>query len=76
MLLYCTSQEAVDILSAAKDFHLTGEGYVWVVTQSVISNPLEAPGQFPVGMLGEPYKFNLTVSGVFDVSRNKIFIKV
>ncbi|XP_044261867.1 glutamate receptor ionotropic, NMDA 2B isoform X2 [Tribolium madens] len=52
MLLYCTNQEAIDILTAAKDFHLTGENYVWVVTQSVIANPLEAPGQFPVGMLG------------------------
>lgn len=54
MLLYCTKEEAIDILTAAKkDFHLTGENYVWVVTQSVIENPLQAPYQFPIGMLGE-----------------------
>lgn len=54
MLLYCTREEAIDILTAAKnDFHLTGENYVWVVTQSVIENPLQAPYQFPVGMLGK-----------------------
>lgn len=53
MLLYCTKEEAIDILTAAKDFQLTGENYVWVVTQSVIENPLQAPYQFPVGMLGK-----------------------
>ncbi|CAH0546708.1 unnamed protein product [Brassicogethes aeneus] len=52
MLLYCTREEAIDILTAARDLHLTGENYVWVVTQSVIENPLQAPYQFPVGMLG------------------------
>ncbi|KAK4877551.1 hypothetical protein RN001_010057 [Aquatica leii] len=52
MLLYCTREEAIDILTAARDFHLTGENYVWVVTQSVIENPLQAAYQFPVGMLG------------------------
>lgn len=53
MLLYCTREEAIDILTAASDLHLTGENYIWVVTQSVIENPLQAPYQFPVGMLGE-----------------------
>ncbi|ERL92387.1 hypothetical protein D910_09701, partial [Dendroctonus ponderosae] len=52
MLLYCTKQEAVDILTAASDLHLTGENYVWVVTQSVIETADQAPNQFPVGMLG------------------------
>ncbi|XP_065160773.1 glutamate receptor ionotropic, NMDA 2B-like isoform X2 [Atheta coriaria] len=52
MLLYCTREEAIDILTAARDFKLTGENYVWVVTQSVIENPLQAPNQFPIGMLG------------------------
>ncbi|ENN83045.1 hypothetical protein YQE_00593, partial [Dendroctonus ponderosae] len=51
MLLYCTKQEAVDILTAASDLHLTGENYVWVVTQSVIETADQAPNQFPVGML-------------------------
>lgn len=53
MLLYCTREEAIDILTAARDFHLTGENFVWVVTQSVIENPLQAPYQFPTGMLGK-----------------------
>lgn len=56
MLLYCTREEAIGILTAARDFHLTGENYVWVVTQSVIENPLQAPNQFPVGMLGKSSK--------------------
>lgn len=56
MLLYCTKQEAIDILTAASDLHLTGENYVWVVTQSVIETADQAPNQFPVGMLGK-YKF-------------------
>lgn len=51
MLLYATKSEAIDILHAAQDLKLTGENYVWVVTQSVIENTQTHP-QFPVGMLG------------------------
>nr|CAD7194266.1 unnamed protein product [Timema douglasi] len=52
MLLYSTREEAIHILTAARDlFKITGENYVWVVTQSVIEN-LQTPYQFPVGMLG------------------------
>ncbi|XP_054286010.1 glutamate receptor ionotropic, NMDA 2B isoform X4 [Macrosteles quadrilineatus] len=51
MLLYSTREEATHILSAARDYKITGENYVWVVTQSVIEN-LQTPYQFPVGMLG------------------------
>lgn len=51
MLLYCTKGEAVDILATAEEMKLTGEKFVWVVTQSVIENT-QAPPQFPVGMLG------------------------
>ncbi|XP_059618480.1 glutamate receptor ionotropic, NMDA 2B [Phlebotomus argentipes] len=51
MLLYATKNEAIDILHAAQDLKLTGENYVWVVTQSVIENTQTHP-QFPVGMLG------------------------
>lgn len=51
MLLYCTKGEAIDILKAANDYQLTGENYVWVVTQSVIENT-QPHTQFPVGMLG------------------------
>nr|XP_033340266.1 glutamate receptor ionotropic, NMDA 2B isoform X2 [Megalopta genalis] len=52
MLLYSTREEANRILKAAKDYKMTGENYVWVVTQSVIENPQTPPSQFPVGMLG------------------------
>ncbi|XP_011880969.1 PREDICTED: glutamate receptor ionotropic, NMDA 2B isoform X5 [Vollenhovia emeryi] len=51
MLLYSTREEAASILNAARDYKITGENYVWVVTQSVIEN-LQTPSQFPVGMLG------------------------
>ncbi|XP_028523202.1 glutamate receptor ionotropic, NMDA 2B isoform X6 [Apis cerana] len=51
MLLYSTREEAVRILGAAHDYKITGENYVWVVTQSVIEN-LQTPSQFPIGMLG------------------------
>ncbi|XP_011338404.1 glutamate receptor ionotropic, NMDA 2B isoform X6 [Ooceraea biroi] len=51
MLLYSTREEAIHILTAARDYKITGENYVWVVTQSVIEN-LQTPSQFPVGMLG------------------------
>lgn len=60
MLLYCTREEAIDILTRAADLKLTGENYVWVVTQSVIEN-LQTPAQFPVGMLGKS-NFSLTFS--------------
>ncbi|XP_060833233.1 glutamate receptor ionotropic, NMDA 2B isoform X8 [Bombus pascuorum] len=51
MLLYSTREEAITILGAAHDYKITGENYVWVVTQSVIEN-LQTPSQFPIGMLG------------------------
>ncbi|XP_069687879.1 glutamate receptor ionotropic, NMDA 2B isoform X3 [Periplaneta americana] len=51
MLLYSTREEAIHILKAARDYKITGENYVWVVTQSVMEN-LQTPFGFPVGMLG------------------------
>nr|XP_040240394.1 glutamate receptor ionotropic, NMDA 2B isoform X1 [Anopheles coluzzii] len=51
MLLYCTKSEAIEILHAAEELQITGENYVWVVTQSVIENTQTHP-QFPIGMLG------------------------
>lgn len=75
MLLYCTREEAIDILTAAKkDFHLTGENYVWVVTQSVIENPLQAPYQFPVGMLGESGYDNCTAHSDVVVLRRVLLL--
>jgi ionotropic glutamate receptor NMDA 2B len=52
MLLYSTREEAIHILKAARDYKITGENYVWVVTQSVIENR-QIPYAFPVGMLGK-----------------------
>lgn len=52
MLLYATREEAADILSAAGDLHLTGENFVWIVTQSVLGS-MQQPNKFPVGMLGK-----------------------
>lgn len=51
MLLYATREEAAEILSAAGDLHLTGENFVWIVTQSVLGS-MQQPNKFPVGMLG------------------------
>ncbi|XP_054012275.1 glutamate receptor ionotropic, NMDA 2B isoform X1 [Hylaeus anthracinus] len=51
MLLYSTKEEATHILTAAHDYQITGENYVWVVTQSVIQD-LQTSSQFPIGMLG------------------------
>ncbi|XP_019890234.2 glutamate receptor ionotropic, NMDA 2C [Musca domestica] len=51
MLLYATQSEAITILRAAEELKLTGENYVWVVSQSVIEKK-DAHAQFPVGMLG------------------------
>lgn len=59
MLLYCTREEALRILQWARQLKITGENYVWVVTQSVMEN-LQAPQLFPVGMLGKyKIKFKL-----------------
>lgn len=54
MLLYSTREEAIHILSQARHYNITGENYVWVVTQSVIGD-LQAPGEFPIGMLGKSF---------------------
>ena len=37
-----------------------GTNYLWLTTQSVVSNTMEAPKEFPVGMLGkcQRYSFN------------------
>ncbi|XP_043477640.1 glutamate receptor ionotropic, NMDA 2B isoform X2 [Leptopilina heterotoma] len=59
MLLYSTREEAAHILKAARDLKITGENYVWVVTQSVIEN-LQTPHQFPVGMLGVHFNTSST----------------
>ncbi|CAG7721268.1 unnamed protein product [Allacma fusca] len=63
LLLYCTREEAKTIFGYATKLGLTGANYVWVATQSVIGDSLDAPtfstnpnappeSAFPVGMLG------------------------
>ena len=52
LLLYSTRDEARSILKAAGQMGLTGEKYVWIVTQSVMGSTNESPPEFPVGMLG------------------------
>lgn len=51
LLLYATRDEAADILSWAADLHLTGENFVWIVTQSVLGS-MQQSHKFPAGMLG------------------------
>ncbi|KAK3915187.1 Glutamate receptor ionotropic, NMDA 2B [Frankliniella fusca] len=52
VLLYCTREEAKAILAAAAKLRLNGTDYLWLATQSVIGSAMEAPDEFPVGMLG------------------------
>lgn len=52
MLLYSTREEANNILRDAHELKITGENYVWVVTQSVVEN-LQPSHHFPVGMIGQ-----------------------
>ena len=57
VLLYCTKDEANNIMEWARDKDLTGNNYVWIVTQSVIGESRKgtasAKPQFPIGMLGK-----------------------
>lgn len=53
LLLYSTREEARSILKTAGQMGLTGDKYVWIVTQSVIGSTTESPPEFPVGMLGK-----------------------
>ena len=55
ILLYSTREEARNILKTAGQLGLTGPKYVWIATQSVIGSSVEAPPEFPVGMLGPTF---------------------
>ncbi|XP_021929353.1 glutamate receptor ionotropic, NMDA 2B-like [Zootermopsis nevadensis] len=61
ILLYSTREEARDILTEATRLKLTGTNYLWLTTQSVISNTMEAPREFPVGMLGRHVHRDCTI---------------
>ncbi|XP_033610678.1 glutamate receptor ionotropic, NMDA 2B isoform X2 [Cryptotermes secundus] len=58
ILLYSTREEAREILAEATRLKLTGTSYLWLATQSVVSNTMEAPREFPVGMLGVHFPTN------------------
>ena len=64
-MLYATREEAAEILDWAKGRGLTGNNYVWIVTQSVIgeSRNGQAPSKptFPIGMLGK-YNNNININ--------------
>jgi ionotropic glutamate receptor NMDA 2B len=60
MLLYSTKEEAANILRAAQELKITGENYVWVVTQSVIED-LQPSHHFPVGMIGDYSAYSQTL---------------
>ncbi len=51
-ILYSTNKEAVDIMSEAEVNGLTAKSYIWIATQAVIGSNLDAPEEFPIGMLG------------------------
>ncbi len=55
-LLYATQIEAVEIMATASKLGLTRKTYVWIAAQAVIGPSLEAPDEFPVGMLGVHFK--------------------
>ena len=58
-MLYATKEEAASILDWARERELTGNNFVWIVTQSVIGESkngvAQTKPQFPVGMLGIIY---------------------
>merc|ERR1719483_1061116 len=60
VLLYCTKDKANNIMEWARDKALTGNNYVWIVTQSVIGESRKgtasAKPQFPIGMLGVSFE--------------------
>ena len=55
-LLYCTRKEAKEIMSQAEKLGLTRKTFVWIAAQAVIGSTLDAPNDFPVGMLGVHFK--------------------
>ena len=73
ILLYATREEAANILDWARERELTGNNFVWIVTQSVIGESkngiAQTKPQFPVGMLGIIYHLLVHLS----VQQNKFY---
>ncbi|XP_069700780.1 glutamate receptor ionotropic, NMDA 2B-like [Periplaneta americana] len=75
ILLYSTREEARNIMAEATRLKLTGTNYLWLVTQSVISDVMEGPKEFPVGMLGVHFRTN-DEHLVTELSRTvRVFLK-
>ena len=60
-LLYSTRKEAVNIMKTASKMGLTRKTYVWIAAQAVIGSSLDAPEEFPVGMLGVHFKTGMSI---------------
>ena len=68
IILYCTQNEASEILKSAQKSNLTSNKYLWLVTQSVIGDPFDRSVNrraLPVGMLGEYLDINSKLCIVF-----------
>jgi hypothetical protein len=70
LLLYSTREEARSILKTAGQMGLTGDKYVWIVTQSVIGSTTESPPKFPVGMLGKI--FVVVIFSIFYAQQRQV----
>ena len=55
VLLYSTKPEGAEIMKWASEAGLTGRSYVWIATQSVIGESIDALPDMPAGMLGTTY---------------------
>nr|XP_054925841.1 glutamate receptor ionotropic, NMDA 2A-like [Dermacentor andersoni] len=53
ILLFASKDDSRELFAAALQLEMTGNNYVWIVTQSVIgAHPGIAPPEYPAGLLG------------------------
>nr|XP_033770173.1 glutamate receptor ionotropic, NMDA 2A [Geotrypetes seraphini] len=55
ILLYCSKDEAADILNEARSLGLTGYGYIWIVPSLTTGNTDIIPPEFPSGLISVSY---------------------
>ncbi|XP_028914094.1 glutamate receptor ionotropic, NMDA 2A [Ornithorhynchus anatinus] len=55
ILLYCSKEEAIFILSEARSLGLTGYDYFWIVPSLVSGNTETIPKEFPSGLISVSY---------------------
>ncbi|CAG0889032.1 unnamed protein product [Cyprideis torosa] len=68
LFLYCSREEARMVLKEAAVQGLVGANYVWIATRNVIGNMMDAPDEFPTGMLGIHFDTS-TSSLIVSISR-------